>query len=83
MAFSRQESWSRLPFPPSGDLPNPEIEPMSLALQADPSPAEPLGNYFYFKDKDIQSQANNSTANKLWKLYLKTSLRDSMVHALF
>ena len=27
MGFSRQEYWSGLPFPPSGDLPNPRIEP--------------------------------------------------------
>ena len=25
--FSRQEHWSGLPFPPPGDLPNPETEP--------------------------------------------------------
>ena len=30
MGFPRQEYWSGLPFPPSGDLPNPEIEPPSL-----------------------------------------------------
>ena len=35
MGFSRQEYWSRLPFPSPGDLPNPGIEPMSLAYQAD------------------------------------------------
>ena len=29
MEFSRQEYWSRLPFPPPGDLPDPGIEPMS------------------------------------------------------
>ena len=29
--FSRQEYWSMLPFPIPGDLPNPGIEPMSLA----------------------------------------------------
>ena len=29
MGFPRQEYWSRLPFPPSGDLPDPGIEPMS------------------------------------------------------
>ena len=29
--FSRQEYWSRLPFPPPGDLPDPGIEPMSPA----------------------------------------------------
>ena len=31
MAFSRQEYWSRLPFPPPGDLLDPGIEPASLA----------------------------------------------------
>ena len=30
MGFSRQEYWSGLPCPPSDDLPNPGIEPMSL-----------------------------------------------------
>ena len=30
--FSRQEYWSRLPFPPPGDLPNPEINPKTLCL---------------------------------------------------
>ena len=30
MGFSRQESWSRLPCPPPGDLPNPGIKPVSL-----------------------------------------------------
>ena len=30
--FSRQEYWSGLPFPPPWDLPNPGIEPASLAL---------------------------------------------------
>ena len=40
MAFSRQEYWSGLPFPSAGDLPNPEIEPGSPALQADFLPTE-------------------------------------------
>ena len=30
MGFSRQESWSGLPCPPPGDLPDPRIEPASL-----------------------------------------------------
>ena len=41
MGFSRQEHWSEFPFPPSGDLPNPGIEPRSPALQVDSLPAEP------------------------------------------
>ena len=32
LGFSRQEYWSGLPFPPPGDLPNPEIEPASLVF---------------------------------------------------
>ena len=34
MGFSRQEYWSRLPISSSGDLPNPEIEPVPLASPA-------------------------------------------------
>ena len=34
MEFSRREYWSRLPFPTSGDLPNPGIEFVSLASPA-------------------------------------------------
>ena len=43
MEFSRQEYWSGLPFPSSGDLPDPGIEPGSPALQADSLPTELLG----------------------------------------
>ena len=32
MGFPRQEYWSGLPFPSPGDLPNPGIKPMTLAL---------------------------------------------------
>ena len=41
MEFSRQEYWTRLPFPSSGDLPDPGIEPGSPALQADSLLSEP------------------------------------------
>ena len=34
MGFSRQEYWGGLPFPSLGDLPDPGIEPMSLASPA-------------------------------------------------
>ena len=46
MGFSRQEYWSGLPFPSPGDLPNPGIEPRSLALQADFLPSEPPGKTY-------------------------------------
>ena len=35
VGISRQEYWSGLPFPSPGNLPNPGIEPVSPALQAD------------------------------------------------
>ena len=41
MGFSRQEYWSRLPFPSPGDLPDPEIKSSSPVLQADSLPTEP------------------------------------------
>ena len=41
MGFSRQEYWSGLPFPSSGDLSDPGIEPWSPALQADSLAVEP------------------------------------------
>ena len=34
VGFSRQEYWSRLPFPSPGDLPNPGIQPRSPKMQA-------------------------------------------------
>ena len=34
IGFSRQGYWSGLPFPPLGDLPDPGIEPESLASPA-------------------------------------------------
>ena len=69
--FSRQEYWSRLPFPSPGDLPNPGIEPGSSALQTDALPYVlttkpcPLGPYlpvtttcsfFSFSELDFQKQ---------------------------
>ena len=44
MAFSRQEYWSELPFPSAGDFPDPGIEPISPAWQADSLPLSHLGS---------------------------------------
>ena len=43
MRFPRQEYWRGLPFPSTGDPPNPGIEPRSPASQADALPSEPPG----------------------------------------
>ena len=40
MGFLRPEYWSGLPFPSPGDLPDPGIEPMSPALEAESLPTE-------------------------------------------
>ena len=51
MGFSRQEYWSRLPFPPPGDLINPGIKPMSLV-----SPA--LADGFFTTNGDWEAEAH-------------------------
>ena len=40
MGFSRQEYWSGLPLPSSGDIPDSGMEPRSPILQADSLPSE-------------------------------------------
>ena len=53
MRFPRQEYWSRLPFPPPGDIPDPGIEPTSPpspTLQAD---SLPLRHQRYMKVTDL------------------------------
>ena len=44
MGFSRQEYWSGLSFLPPGDLPDPGIKPVSLALQTDSLPLSHQGS---------------------------------------
>ena len=53
MGFSRQEYWSRLPFPSPGDLPDPGIEPSSPALQADSLLSEPPGKHTNQKERNF------------------------------
>ena len=47
MGFSRQEYWSGLPFPPPGDLPNPEIKPASPVSAGRFFDPEPLGKFMF------------------------------------
>ena len=53
MGFSRQEYWSGLPYPSSGDLPDPGIEPRSPALQADALTTEPRCRYFIHPHRPV------------------------------
>ena len=56
MGFSRQEYWSGLLFPSTGDLPDPRIEPGSPALQADSLLFEPPGKPLESRTDSGQSQ---------------------------
>ena len=46
MGFSRQEYWGGLPFPSTGDLPNPGIKPGFPTLEADALTSEPPGKIY-------------------------------------
>ena len=61
LGFSRQEYWSGLPFPSSGDLPLPRIKPGSPVLQADALPSEPPGKLVIY----YSGQKFNSTNSEL------------------
>ena len=67
MGFSRQEYWSGLPFPPPGDLPDPETESRSPVLQADclqsQPPGKPLSLVMVFILKFIFSDMGIATPN--------------------
>ena len=52
--FSRQEYWSRLPFPSPTDLLDPGIEPTSPALQVDSLPCEPWNFPIVTYDSNVQ-----------------------------
>ena len=55
MGFSRQESWSGLPFPSPEDLPDPGIEPSTPTLQGDALPLNHLESPWSV-EKTINSQ---------------------------
>ena len=59
MRFSRQEYWNGLPRPSPGDLPNPGIETLSLALQVASLPAEPSGKRDINTYQDIKLHTLN------------------------
>ena len=65
MGFSRQEYWSRLPFPSPGDLPNPEIEPGSPALQADALSSEPPGKPHREQKESLKAEQHDSVQTQV------------------
>ena len=62
MEFSMQEDWSGLLFPPSGDLPDPGMKPMSLV-----SPAL-AGGFFRTRATWELPQYNDSNGEYLYSL---------------
>ena len=49
MGFSSKEYWTGLPFPSPEELPNPEREPVSPALQVDFFTTEAAAFFFFLK----------------------------------
>ena len=82
MGFSRQEYWSVFPFPPPGDLPNPGVEPRSLALQTDSLPSKSWGKKLPYlilyveNTKDFTKNMRTNTLSKVveWKIYIQKSV---------
>ena len=64
MKFPRQEYWSGLPCPPSGDLPNPETEPRSAALQEDSLPLSHWGRTHSHKSNFCLMKISNNVKDK-------------------
>ena len=61
MGFPRQEYWSGLPFPPSGDLPDPGIEPRSPAPQANSLPILKPGFSRWLSGKESACNAGDAS----------------------
>ena len=60
MGFSRQEYWSMLPFPTSGDLPHPRIEPTSPELAGRFLPLSLRSPHPYWISKPLSPSAEIS-----------------------
>ena len=67
MELSRQEYWSRVPFPFPGDLPDPEIEPTSPALAGKffttEPPGKPRHNIRKGRRKEKETKENRAQDN--------------------
>ena len=66
VGFSRQEYWSELSFPPPADLPDPEIELVSLA-----SPALAGGFFTSWATAEAPALCGDFTILHLQKIYLR------------
>ena len=76
MGFPRQEYWSGLPFPYSGNLPNPGMEPVSSALKADSLPLSHLGSPLLLFSPTLCHLMDRSTSGFPVSHYLWVCLMD-------
>jgi len=68
MGLSPQEYWSRLLFPPPGDLPSSEMEPASPVLTGRFFTTEPPGKPLY-RCRNIESQIEDSKLSHSVNIY--------------
>ena len=68
MGFPNLEYWSGQPFPSSGDLPKPEIEPRSTALQVDSLPAELPGEAHMCVDQFVCPSKPKEPISFIWNV---------------
>ena len=69
MGLSRQGYWSGEPFPPPGGLPDPGVEPVSPALQADSSPLSHQGISTIHNTNSLNPASHRPTLGA-WNLVL-------------
>ena len=84
LAFPRQEYWTRLPFPPLGDDPNPGIEPASPGLRADsPTPLSHWGSTIritIWSNSSTSGYIHKSIESKDSNRSLFTNVHSSVIH---
>ena len=66
MGFSQQEYWSRLPFPPPGDLSDPEIKLASLASPVLPEDALPLSHWGSLIKRWTWNKPQRASPARVW-----------------
>ena len=75
--ISRQENWNELPFPSPGELSDPQIKPMSLALQTDSLLLSPWGSPWH--TIGTQLTGKDPDAGEDWRQEEKGMTEDKMV----
>ena len=73
--FPRQESWSGLPFPFPGNIPNPGIDPTFPALAGGFFTIEPLGKAYYLGNYPTNLMALGVNPVSIWWLWWLHTIR--------